>query len=771
VQAQNGGDRDLFVSILPGTGQPLSLSSYLGGTGHDTGVGVAINYQSDTLYLAGYTQADDFPVTGGVVQPVRMGGTDAVVARVSLAVVTPTPTPTGTPPTPTGTRTPRLTFTPAPSFTPDCAHAWSLLTPVPTASTFDNVFQSVAALSATDAWAVGYAYYGGGIQRALTAHWDGVQWSLVPSPDVGLNDTKLFDVAAVSPQDIWAVGYYSAGQDLLSLVEHWDGTQRNIVPSPSPHSNIDELTSIAVVAPNDIWAVGYSYAGTTVSFTLVEHWDGTQWSVVSSPSPGSAANSLDSVSVVSANDIWAVGSYADFSSPYQTLTMHWDGTQWSVVPSVGGGTANSNHLTGVSAISANDVWAVGAYGGLTLTEHWDGSAWNLVGAPNPGLNSNDLNDVVTLSSNDVWAVGSYNTSTIQTLAEHWNGSTWAQVSSPNVAGSQNDTLLSVAADPSGELFAVGYLDLPSGSIFYPLAELYSGIGAPCATMTPSTATPSITPTNTPTRTSTNTPTAPLSTSTATPSHTNTPTATGTTSPPATATRTPSVVQPTSTSTETVLATATPDLTSTPTPTACTLDFTDVPPDSTFYPYVHCLACLGIINGYTDGTFHPGDNVSRGQLSKIVSNSAGFNDPPGTQLFEDVLLGSTFYDYIGRLAGRGYISGYPCGGDGEPCGPASLPYFRPSNSATRGQISKIVSNAAGFAEPPGTQLFEDVPPGSTFYDYIQRLASRAVISGYPCGGLGEPCGPTSLPYFRPSTSATRGQTSKIDANTFFPDCAP
>jgi hypothetical protein len=141
------------------------------------------------------------------------------------------------------------------------------------------------------------------------------------------------------------------------------------------------------------------------------------------------------------------------------------------------------------------------------------------------------------------------------------------------------------------------------------------------------------------------------------------------------------------------------------------------------------------------------------------------------MFEDVLPGSTFYDYIGRLAGRGYISGYPCGGDGEPCGPASLPYFRPSNSATRGQISKIVSNAAGFQDPPGAQMFEDVPRGSTFYDYIQRLVSRGVISGYPCGGDGEPCGPASLPYFRPSNSATRGQTTKIDAGTFFPDCEP
>jgi S-layer homology domain len=229
------------------------------------------------------------------------------------------------------------------------------------------------------------------------------------------------------------------------------------------------------------------------------------------------------------------------------------------------------------------------------------------------------------------------------------------------------------------------------------------------------------------------------------------------------------------------ATSTPVLTSTVTPTACSIQFTDVLPGSTFYPYVQCLACRGIISGYPCGNpgepcdpnnnpyFRPGNNVSRGQLSKIVSNAAGFSDAQPDQLFEDVPVGSTFHDFIGRLATRGYISGYPCGGVGEPCGPSNLPYFRPNSNATRGQISKIVSNAAGFTDPPGPQLFEDVALGSTFYDYIQRLASRGSINGYPCGGTGEPCGVGNLPYFRPNSNATRGQTSKIVANTFFPGC--
>jgi hypothetical protein len=206
---------------------------------------------------------------------------------------------------------------------------------------------------------------------------------------------------------------------------------------------------------------------------------------------------------------------------------------------------------------------------------------------------------------------------------------------------------------------------------------------------------------------------------------------------------------------------------------CPITFSDVPVGSTFYTWIRCLACRGIINGYPDGTFRPNNNVTRGQLSKIVSNSAGFSEPHTEQTFQDVAPGSTFYDYVERLASRGYIGGYPCGTvPSEPCVPPdNLPYFRPNNNATRGQISKIVSNAAGFIEPVTGQTFEDVPPGSTFYDFIERLASRGVMSGYPCGSVpSEPCvPPDNRPYFRPNNNATRGQTSKIVANTFFPNC--
>ncbi len=277
-----------------------------------------------------------------------------------------------------------------------------------------------------------------------------------------------------------------------------------------------------------------------------------------------------------------------------------------------------------------------------------------------------------------------------------------------------------------------------------------------------------TPTSTPTFTPTSTPCPLCATSTPTAA----PEGTSTTTPNNTPTLNPNP-NPTSTITFTTSPTTAP--TTAPTisasPTACTIRFSDVPQGSTFYMYVRCLACRGIVNGYPDGTFKPNNNVTRGQLSKIVSNSAGFSDAQTTRMFQDVPVGSAFQVFIGRLASRGYINGYACGGAGEPCVPrGNLPYFRPGNNATRGQISKIDANAAGFGDPPSGQQFQDVAMGSTYYTYTYRLVTRSVMGGYPCGGIGEPCvPPANLPYFRPNNNATRGQTSKIVANTFFPEC--
>jgi N-acetylneuraminic acid mutarotase len=211
---------------------------------------------------------------------------------------------------------------------------------------------------------------------------------------------------------------------------------------------------------------------------------------------------------------------------------------------------------------------------------------------------------------------------------------------------------------------------------------------------------------------------------------------------------------------------------TATPTSCPITFSDVPPNHTFYNEIRCLACRGIISGYSDGTFRPGNDITRGQIAKMVSNAAGFTEPVSGQRYEDVPTTHTFYVFIERLSQRGHMGGYPCGTiPQEPCNPPeNRPYFRPQNSATRGQISKIVSNAAGFTEPHTGIFYTDVQEDNPFYVEIMRLTTRGVMSGYPCGTVpSEPCDSENRPYFRWGNNVTRGQASKIVANTFFPGC--
>ena len=135
-------------------------------------------------------------------------------------------------------------------------------------------------------------------------------------------------------------------------------------------------------------------------------------------------------------------------------------------------------------------------------------------------------------------------------------------------------------------------------------------------------------------------------------------------------------------------------------------FSDVQPGSTFYDYIETLSNAGTISGYGDSTFRPGNQVTRGQLTKILVLTAQAADPthwhlqnPPVGNFEDVPVGSPFYQYIETAYSHNIISGYPCGvlPAGECAPPANKPYFVPSGQATRAQISKIASLAADLTK--------------------------------------------------------------------------
>jgi len=199
---------------------------------------------------------------------------------------------------------------------------------------------------------------------------------------------------------------------------------------------------------------------------------------VASPN-GVNNNELVDVSAVSANDIWAVGDTSNFGVAYdQTLAEHWDGTSWTIVPTSNPGPYH-NDLTAVDAISTNDVWVVGVYTTNTANttfaayaQHWNGSSWTgyLFSPTSQSL----IFDVTASSSNDVWAVGTYiSAGTAFTLIEHWDGSAWTQIAGANPTNFDNE-LFAVSAFSSTDAWAVGEMTSSSISPAQSLAEHWDG---------------------------------------------------------------------------------------------------------------------------------------------------------------------------------------------------------------------------------------------------------------------------------------------------------
>jgi hypothetical protein len=211
-----------------------------------------------------------------------------------------------------------------------------------------NELLAVAATSRVDAWAVGWSisqsYTGGtGRSKTLIEHWDGTNWVRVPAPSPGFY-AYLSGVAASSPDNAWAVGASDGG----ALIEHWDGTAWTRVPSPSPGPSGDVLYGVAATSPTSAWAVGGSDGG-----TLIEHWNGTAWTQVPSPSPGPASSVLYGVAATSPTSAWAVGYHSNRSGSFvRALIEHWNGTAWTAV------STSSPFLRSVTATSPANAWAV-----------------------------------------------------------------------------------------------------------------------------------------------------------------------------------------------------------------------------------------------------------------------------------------------------------------------------------------------------------------------------------------------------------------------------
>lgn len=330
-----------------------------------------------------------------------------------------------------------------------------------------NWLQAVDASASDNAWAVGFYLGTEGVYETLAERWDGSAWTLVETPNVGANGDWLNGVAAVSPSEAWAVGYTAgdpATYTSTTLVEHWTGSAWSVVPSPNPSKDplygANQLNDVRAFAPNDVWAAGWQWVPSG-SAPLIERWDGRRWRVSKTPNTG--FNELHALDGTSSRDIWAVGFGRTFSDGTQSLIMHWNGSTWTVVPTPK--LSVDNYLNDVSVLSPTDAWAAG----YTIPPdldiqpyylHWNGSVWALVSSPHLSSTHNYLTSIAAASSNLVYAAG-YRTvnGQVVTFVERWDGTQWRIDPSPNVQGGWN-YLSGLSVDPGGGLWGAGY--------FYPL---------------------------------------------------------------------------------------------------------------------------------------------------------------------------------------------------------------------------------------------------------------------------------------------------------------
>jgi hypothetical protein len=266
---------------------------------------------------------------------------------------------------------------------------------------------SVSAAGPDDVWAVGYE------SGTLIEHWNGRAWSRVLSPHPGPSfpNAALEAVDAMSPTDVWMVGRVGRHP----LVVHWDGdTWSGGAPGVKSATSRSRLTAVEAIAPDDVWATGTSFdPETRGDRALAMHWDGKSWREVSmAPVPSAGTVQINALGAAAPNDVWAVGYWSRWTTrgaPIYALVEHWDGTAWSVVP-VPHSSDDYRLLTGVAVAAPNDVWAVGwkteietpGVPRLPLVQRWDGSRWSDVvdGIPGSGFNA-----VSALPSGELWAVG------------------------------------------------------------------------------------------------------------------------------------------------------------------------------------------------------------------------------------------------------------------------------------------------------------------------------------------------------------------------------
>lgn len=308
-------------------------------------------------------------------------------------------------------------------------------------------FSDIAATGPDDAWAVGAPPCCAGDNRRLS-HWDGTRWQDVtlPAPPPTVETPFLSVVRASSPTDVWTFGGGSRGPELAAFGGHWDGTDWQTTEFEAGV----RIQDAAVLGPADVWFVGTKDTETGSS-PIAEHYDGTRWTSMAMPGVANA------MSAVSANDIWAVGEPGGRA----VGAMRWDGRSWRTVklpkPSLGPGVFMSPGA--VLAVGPRDVWASavlgkdeGVWPGPVLW-HWNGKRWTLVRINAP---KDAVYQMASDGAGGLWIVSSHVSPSAALL--HYSHGRVTREAAP-VGSAENAQIMSVALIPgTRSVWGVGILD-------------------------------------------------------------------------------------------------------------------------------------------------------------------------------------------------------------------------------------------------------------------------------------------------------------------------
>ncbi len=282
-------------------------------------------------------------------------------------------------------------------------------------------------------------------------------WDVLRSANPGDAPTTLLGVTAVTSSEAWAIGGTGERDAPTAVaIQRWDGTRWSAIEAPSPGTFLNELRAVDAAEPNDVWAVGRTSSGFGDD-PLILHYDGTDWSPVELPDEIDGV--LNGVVAVSPTDVWAVGSVGDPAvSLERALVLHWDGTAWADVEvghTIGGG---KSALVDIEGVSPTDLWAVGYHHFQPLVLRFDGQAWSR----SPTDVGGTLNAVEAFATSEVWAVGS--------SIQRFDGSTWSEAPVTR----EGAELVDVAAIGGLDIWAVGSLPAKEQDTTRAAVYRYSG---------------------------------------------------------------------------------------------------------------------------------------------------------------------------------------------------------------------------------------------------------------------------------------------------------